>query len=76
MLQEKIFERFKRKTSAKTIRRILTEELDLTWKKIKNQKPYVNSAKNVSLRKVFAEKFIEILQQGKIIVNFDETVIQ
>ena len=43
--------------------------------KIKNQKPYVNSAKNVSLRKVFVSKLIDLLKHDKIILNFDETII-
>ena len=62
MLQGRIREELNKNISSSKIRKILTKDLSLTWKKVKNQKPYVNSNKNVTLRKIFAEKMSEILK--------------
>ena len=62
MLQGRIREELHKNISSSKIRKILTKDLSITWKKVKNQKPYVNSNKNVILRKIFAEKMIEILK--------------
>ena len=62
MLQARLWEVLHKNISASKVRKILTKDLSHTWKKVKNQKPYVNSDKNVALRKIFAEKMIGILK--------------
>ena len=62
MLQARLREALHKNISASTFRKILTKDLSLTWKKLKDQKPYVNSNKNVALRKIFAVKMIGILK--------------
>ena len=62
MLQARLFEVLHKNISASKVRKILTKDLSLTWKKVKNQKFYVSSNKNCALRKIFAEKMIGILK--------------
>ncbi len=49
--------------------------MQLKWKKIRHQEVYLNSEKNIQLRKIFAQKMLQILEEGKIIINFDESAI-
>ena len=49
--------------------------MDLVWKKIRHQPEYVNSGKNIHLREQFAKDAIAILRDGKILINFDESII-
>ena len=49
--------------------------MGLKWKKIRHQGSYINSYKNISLRHTFAKEMINLLEMGKTIINFDESVI-
>ena len=57
------------------LRQILVKDFKLKWKKVKNQPAYINSANNIWLRCVFAQKLIRQLMDQKVILNFDETQI-
>ena len=57
------------------MKNILIKDLKLKWKKVKNNECYVNTKKNKILRFIFAKKIIEVMKEGKIILNFDESVI-
>ena len=58
-LQQKIMTAFGTKPCPKYIRKILVSHLNLKWKKVSRHQPYVNSANNIKLRKVYATKLIE-----------------
>ena len=49
--------------------------MNLTWKRVYHQGEYVNSQENIIKRKQFAFDIIGILNQGKIILNYDESII-
>lgn len=74
-LRKKIEQELSLNISARKLLNILKKDLKLSWKKIKNMKPYVNSTKNVKLRRIFAQRYIKVLQSGKTILNFDETTL-
>ena len=61
--------------SSYKIKKILTTELKLAWKKVKKHQPYVNSPNNLILRRMYAAKIIDCLREKKIVINFDETQI-
>ena len=55
------------------VKDIMKEDLDMKFKKVKPISVHANSAKNLVLRQQFALKLIELLQEGKKILNIDET---
>lgn len=58
------------------MRRTFSKNLNLRWKKSRSNDAYVNTNKNIRLRQIFALRLIEIMQQEKVILNFDESVIK
>jgi transposase len=61
------------KIDSKRIRDILRNELNLKWKRVRPQQPHLNSTKNMSLRQVFAQKYLGTLAAGKVVINLDES---
>ena len=57
------------------IRKILREEMGLKWKKIVHQADYINSEINIQRRYQFAIELCNLLKAGKIIINYDESLI-
>jgi hypothetical protein len=57
------------------LKNILTKDLKLRWRKVNNNEQYVNTKNNIRLRHVFAQKIIGAMQEGQVILNFDESVI-
>ncbi len=53
----------------------MKESLNLSWRRMKSEKDYINSWKNISLRKMFAQKMMQIFEMRKSILNFDESTI-
>ena len=49
--------------------------MNLKWKKIRNQGVYINSSGNVMLRQEFAVQLMKVVQDERIIINFDESII-
>jgi hypothetical protein len=58
------------------VRKILKHKLGLRWVTVGNEKLYINSFKNISLRKSFTNQMMEILAARKTISSFDETLLQ
>ena len=54
----------------------MRRELQAVWKRVRPQQGYANSAKNVVLRQTFAIRLLLSLQEGRKIINFDETIIR
>ena len=52
---------------------VMKKELHLGWRRVKPISAYVNATINISLRKIFAIKLIEAMQQGRNIISFDES---
>ena len=52
---------------------IMKQELNMSFKKIKEVTKHSNSEKNLVLRQQFATKLIEIIQTKKRIINVDQT---
>ena len=52
---------------------IMKQELNMSFKKIKEVTKHSNSEKNLVLRQQFALELIRILQSGKRIINVDQT---
>ncbi len=61
--------------SACKITKVIKKDLRLKYKKVKNQYPYINSNANIKLRKVYATKLLDLFNENKCILNFDETII-
>jgi len=53
----------------------MKNQMGLSWKKMDHAKAYVNTWKNIELRKLFALRLIETMRHDKILINFDESVI-
>ena len=52
----------------------MLDDMKLRWRRAKKQDVYLNSEKNILLLQVFAEKMLHILEGGKHIINFDESL--
>lgn len=61
--------------SDKVIRKIMKNDMDLKWRKITHQGEYVNSPSNIIKRKKYAICLLNTLKQGKIIINYDESIM-
>ena len=57
----------------KLVRETLKEDLHMGYRQLKRIARHGNSARCLILRKLFAEKLIELLYKGKTILNCDET---
>ena len=55
------------------IRKIMREDLKMRYRKVVPVSVHGNSEKNLVLRQQFALKLIELLHQGKRLLNIDET---
>ena len=55
------------------VRDIMKKEMGMSFKKVKAVSTHANSIPNRVCRQQFALKFIELLQEGKTILNIDET---
>ena len=54
----------------------MVRDLGLKWKTVRHQDDvYVNSERNIQLRKIFALKINNLLERKKILLNFDESII-
>ena len=53
----------------------LRKDLSLKWKTIRHQDAYVNTEVNISLRRQFALQMAGLLEKGKTILNFDESIL-
>jgi len=58
------------------VKNILKHDMDLIYKKISHQGEYVNKQQNIDLRQKFAIEILRQLKFGKIIINFDESIIE
>ena len=59
----------------KLIRRVLLHEFDLKYHKVKKNAYNSNSERNLILRQQFAFKLLDLLWEGKRIINIDESWI-
>ena len=55
------------------IRSVMKEDLGMKYKRIKSISNQGNSPRNLVLRQQFSLKYINLLNQGKTIINVDET---
>ena len=55
------------------VKKVLKERLDMRYRPIKGVSNTANTHKNMILRQQFAYRMLELLQQGKRILNIDET---
>ena len=58
------------------MKNIITQNLKLSWKKIRNQDFYVDKSENIALRIDYARELMGLIENRKVIINFDETVIR
>ena len=61
------------KVKNKDIITIMKEKLGMSYRKIKPMSLHANSQKNLVLRQRFAMEFIELMKQGRTVINVDET---
>jgi hypothetical protein len=62
-------------TSRTQIYKLLRHRLGGKWRRSKNQNQYVNSYANIIKRETFAKILIQLVEQKKKILNFDECSI-
>ena len=72
-IQEVLISKYSYTIPYSKIKRLLRHNLGYSWKKISPQQPYVNTPRNVHSRQVFAKRIITAIDNGKVIVNIDET---
>ena len=74
-----VFERVKQRTTDKVSKRrvafILKNKFGLTYRKLKRIDLLANTAKKIVLRHQFGKLMIDLLSQGKRVINIDETWI-
>ncbi len=63
------------KPTSRSLTAIMKSQLGLKWRAARAQAPYVNSAVNVQLRLMFTEQLLALLEAGKVLLNFDETML-
>ena len=54
---------------------MLKADMGLKWGRVRAQDHYVNTPTNIEHRYNFAKQMVAILEAGKILINFDESVI-
>ena len=57
--------------SRRDIRRKMKHHMGLSWKKMDHAKAYVNTWKNIELRKLFALWLIDTMRHDNVLINFD-----
>ena len=57
------------------IQKVMKEDLGMTYRKVLPIPIHGNSSKNLVLRQQFAKRMIQLLLEGKTIINFDESWI-
>ena len=70
-----LFQKHSIKAKDWVVRDIMKKELYMSYKKIKPISAHANSEQNLVCRQQFALKLIELLVEGKTILNIDETWI-
>lgn len=56
------------------VKRVMTKEMDLVYRKVGTFEPYVNSRKNIILRQQMAHHLaVNVFAAGKTVCNFDES---
>ena len=58
-LQEIILKQMGVKIKYDALKKILKEDLSLDWKRLRHQDLYVNSWKNIEMRRIFAHQMIK-----------------
>ena len=71
----RVKERSGEKVSKRQVASILKNNFDLTYRKLSRIEIYANSAKHIILRQQFGKLMIDLMSQGKRIINIDETWI-
>lgn len=54
---------------------MLKKKLGFTFKRVRSNEQYVNSRKNIDSRSVFSRTLLRILKSMRIMINFDESVL-
>lgn len=62
--------------SLSALRTLLKKRMRLRWRRVSNNHVYVNSSDNIRLRQLFALELVEVMRSGKVLLNFDESVIR
>ena len=57
------------------LRKIMRADMGLKWRCVRSQDHYVNTAVNLQHRFHFAVQMVTMLEQGKTLINFDESSI-
>ena len=61
------------KAKLSLIRSVMKNDLGMKYRKIKSISNQGNSPRNLVLRQQFALKYIQLMNEGKTIINVDET---
>ena len=60
------------KLSIRQVRYFMKQKMDFRWKHVSQLQPYVNTAKNISSRMIWAKRLISALEDGRVMVSIDE----
>ena len=74
-IHDKLQDEMNLSVTHKILRKIMKEDMRLKWRKISHQGEYVNSPQNIIKRKKYAIGLLNSLNEGKIIINYDESII-
>lgn len=59
----------------RTVQRLMSKQLGMSYRKIRLISPATNSLRNLILRQKYALRLIEVLKQGKRVINIDESFL-
>lgn len=74
-VKKALFDSMELDAKENVIRRVMHEDLGMRYRKVVPVAIHSNSEKNLVLRQQFALKMIQLLLDGKILLNVDETWI-
>lgn len=74
-IHEKLQDEMNLSVSHKILRKIMKEDMRFKWRKISRQGEYVISPQKIIKQKKYAVSLLNSLNEGKIFINNDESII-
>ena len=73
MVRDKVKQVTNIEVSSQLVREVMKREMKLSYVQAKKLNPSANSVMSLVLRQQYALKMMELLEQGKRVINIDET---
>jgi len=73
MVRTYVNEHTELETKIQHVQKVMKNDLNMRFRKVTKAPLYLNSVRNMILRQQSAIKILEALEEGKILINMDET---